>query len=89
MNAALARPSCSDTTLGATPTAKASVADVWCRFVEPDIRQTSFPQEWFEMLLHQVLLVDRLTTRGRKDQTSEGGVARLATGVGLTFQFPE
>jgi hypothetical protein len=41
------------------------------------------------MLLHQVLLVDRPTTRGREDQTSEGGVARLATGVGLTFQFPE
>jgi len=39
--------------------------------VEPDVRQTSFSQEWFEMLLDQVFLVDRFSTRGRKDQISE------------------
>jgi hypothetical protein len=39
--------------------------------VEPDVRQTSFSQEWFEMLLDQVLLVDRVATRGGKYQISE------------------
>ena len=29
--------------------------------VQSDVRQTSFPQEWLEVLLYQVLFVDRIT----------------------------
>jgi len=58
--------------------------------VEPDVRQTSFSQEWFEMLLDQVLLVDRFATRGGKDQISEHGVARRRPNhICPAFQLPE
>jgi hypothetical protein len=43
--------------------------------VQSDVRQTSFPQEWLEVLLYQVLFVDRITMGRGEDQISESGVA--------------
>src|SRR5258708_26894168 len=57
--------------------------------VQPDIRQTSFSQERFEMLLDQVFLVDRFATRGGKDQFSEYRFARRPSLNRTAFQLPE
>src|ERR1039458_8796891 len=59
------------------------------KIVESNVRQTSFSQERFEMLLDQVFLVDRFATRGGKDQISEHGVARRPSLIRPALQLPE
>src|SRR5712692_7089731 len=57
--------------------------------VQPDVRQTSFSQDWFEMLLNQVFLDDRFATRGGKDQIGKYRGARRPGLISPAFQLPE
>src|SRR5260221_13947353 len=57
--------------LGCNPNRESKSGRCVAEIVEPDVRQTRFPQEWFEILFNQVPFVDGFATRGGKDQISE------------------
>src|ERR1700730_7402951 len=75
--------------LGSDPNREGKSGRCVAEIVQPDVRQTSFSQERFEMLLDQVFLVDRFATRGGKDQFSEYCVARRPSLIRPAFQLPE
>src|SRR5712671_6346113 len=49
--------------LGRNPDRESKSGRCVAQIVEADVWQTSFSQEWFEMLLDQIFLVDRFATR--------------------------
>jgi len=88
VNAALACPSCSDTTFGGTPDRKGKRRGCVAVIVKPDIRQTSFSQKWLEMLFDQVLLVDwRAMSRSENQIGERRGAGRSL--IRPASQLPE